>query len=154
SVQPLAGPGEGARVPRRHAPGGGGEGGPLLLDVRPALLLHAAHPGGEGGGRGTGDEGEGGGVPAGGRGNLPVCESSESLEEANVRSRARACREPALHARSALERDIDETRGGGVREVLQVEHAGDSTEHEVPGWVLVEVRHPGPLEVRGVRDRI
>src|SRR6185369_10428233 len=71
-VQPLAGSGEGARVPRRDAPRRGREGGALLLDVRPALLLDAAHPGGPGGGRGAGAEGEGGGVPAGRRGDLPL----------------------------------------------------------------------------------
>src|SRR5439155_4175159 len=45
-VQPLAGSGHGARVPRRDAAGGGREGRPLLLDVRTEVLLDEDHAGG------------------------------------------------------------------------------------------------------------
>src|SRR4030095_1757379 len=63
----------------------GREGGPLLLDVRSALLLHAAHPGGEGGRPGAGAEGEGGGVAAGGRGELPLALDVISLDAVDGR---------------------------------------------------------------------
>ena len=45
SVQPVAGSGDGARLPRRDAAGAGGEGRALLLDVRSALLLDEDHAG-------------------------------------------------------------------------------------------------------------
>ena len=44
-VPPRARPRDGARVPRRDAAGRGGEARPLLLDVRPALLLDEDHAG-------------------------------------------------------------------------------------------------------------
>ena len=44
-VQPLARPRHGARVPRRDAAQGGPQGRPLLLHVRPQVLLHEDHPG-------------------------------------------------------------------------------------------------------------
>ena len=44
-VQPVARPGDGARLPRRDAAGAGREGRALLLDVRAALLLDEDHPG-------------------------------------------------------------------------------------------------------------
>ena len=74
-VQPGAGPGDRAGVPRRDAPGGGGQGGALLLHVRAEVLLDEDHAGragvrgAAGGGRG-GDGGEERGVPGAGRGNL------------------------------------------------------------------------------------
>ena len=45
SVQPLARPGDRARLPRRDPAGRGRQAGPLLLDVRPALLLDEDHAG-------------------------------------------------------------------------------------------------------------
>ena len=60
------------RLPRPDAPRRGGQGGALLLDVRAALLLHAAHPGGAGGRGGAGDAAEGRGVPARRRRALPL----------------------------------------------------------------------------------
>ena len=48
------------RVSRRNAAAGGGEGGPFLLDVRPAVLLDEDHPGGPRLRRQDGCEGVGG----------------------------------------------------------------------------------------------
>ena len=67
-VQPGARPGDGARLPRRDAPGRGRQGGALLLDVRAEVLLDEDHAG-RARLRG-GDGGEGGGVPGAGRGDL------------------------------------------------------------------------------------
>ncbi len=78
SVQPLARPRDGARVPRRDPAGGGREDRALLLDVRAALLLdedhagrprlrrQARHRGGDRRHR-AGAQGEGGGVQEGRR---------------------------------------------------------------------------------------
>ena len=44
-VQPLARPRHGAQLPRRDAAQGGPQGRPLLLHVRPQVLLHEDHPG-------------------------------------------------------------------------------------------------------------
>ena len=44
-VQPLARPRHGAQLPRRDAAQGGAQGRPLLLHVRPEVLLHEDHPG-------------------------------------------------------------------------------------------------------------
>ena len=45
-VQPLAGPRHRAQHARRDAAQGGPQGGPLLLHVRPQVLLHGDHPAG------------------------------------------------------------------------------------------------------------
>ena len=44
-VQPLARPRHRAQLPRRDAAQGGAQGRPLLLHVRPQVLLHEDHPG-------------------------------------------------------------------------------------------------------------
>src|SRR3954454_12755466 len=65
-VQPRARSGHGERLPRRDAAERQHEGGALLLDVRPALLLHEDHAG-RARLRGKRDEGEVGGVREEGR---------------------------------------------------------------------------------------
>ncbi len=80
-VQPGHGPRDGPGLPRRDPAGRAGQDRPLLLDVRPQVLLHAHQPGrprlrrgqGHGPGHGRGDraEGEGQRVPGGGIRGLP-----------------------------------------------------------------------------------
>jgi phosphomethylpyrimidine synthase len=83
SVQPLAGSGDGAGVPRRDLASRGGEARPLLLHVRAQVLLDEDHPGsarvrrparagrGDGGGR-RGTQGESRRVSPRGRRDLPA----------------------------------------------------------------------------------
>ncbi len=57
-VQPGAGPGHGAAVPRRDAAQGGAQGGAFLLDVRAEILLDEDHAGYQGGRRADGGDGD------------------------------------------------------------------------------------------------
>ena len=66
-VQPVARPRQGARVPRRDPAGAGGQGRPLLLDVRAQVLLDEDHPGPPGLRRGAGPRGRAGGPGRHGR---------------------------------------------------------------------------------------
>jgi phosphomethylpyrimidine synthase len=80
-VQPGPGPGQGQVLPRRDPAQGKRQGGPLLLHVRTAFLLHEDHPGCAGlrreaghlraGSPGERHGGEVGGVRAAGGGGLP-----------------------------------------------------------------------------------
>ena len=97
-VQPLARPRHGAQLPRRDAAQGSPQGRPLLLHVRPQVLLHEDHPGRprlrrhaqrSAGGAGAGDDrgGSGGGagrhgpderqVPRHGRAGVRRCRTGE-----------------------------------------------------------------------------